>query len=59
MGFEPGLHSLCAGHKNLFRHIREYLRAMGTLIENDLPVPFVMQAIDAPLIVKGKAPGGG
>lgn len=50
---------MCAGHKKLFRHIREYLRAMGTLIENDLPAPFVMQAIDAPLIVKGKTPGGG
>jgi hypothetical protein len=35
---EPGLHYLCAGCKKFFRHIRKYLRAMGTLIENDLPV---------------------
>lgn len=56
---EPGLHCPCAGYKKLFRHIRECLRAMGTLIENDLPVSFVMQAIDAPLIVTGKKPGGG
>jgi len=33
------------------------LRAMGTLIENDLPVSYVMQAIDAPLIIAGKPPG--
>jgi hypothetical protein len=30
---------------------------MGTLIENDLPVSYVMQAIDAPLIISGKNPG--
>ncbi|MEF9996324.1 MAG: anaerobic sulfatase maturase, partial [Burkholderiaceae bacterium] len=48
---EPGLHYLCAGYKNFFRHIRKYLRAMTTLIENDLPVATVMQAIDGPLII--------
>ena len=48
---EPGLHYLCAGYKKFFRHIRKYLRAMTTLIENDLPVSTIMQAIDRPLIV--------
>jgi uncharacterized protein len=48
---EPGLHYLCAGYKKFFRHIRKYLRAMTTLIENDLPVSLVMQAVDGPLIV--------
>jgi uncharacterized protein len=48
---EPGLHYLCAGYKKFFRHIRKYLRAMATLIENDLPVSAVMQAVDGPLIV--------
>ena len=30
---------------------------MGTLIENDSPVSYVMQAINAPLIIPGKNPG--
>ena len=49
---EPGLHYLCAGYKKFFRLIRKYLRAMGTLLENELPVSLVMQAVDGPLIVK-------
>jgi uncharacterized protein len=48
---EPGLHLLCAGYKKFFRHIRKYLRAMTTLIENDLPVSTVMQAVDGPLMI--------
>jgi uncharacterized protein len=48
---EPGLHYLCPGYKKFSRHIRKYLRAMTTLLENDLPVSYVMQAIDAPLII--------
>lgn len=48
---EPGLQFLCAGYRKFFRHIRKYLRAMATLIKNDLPVSAVMQAIDGPLIV--------
>jgi uncharacterized protein len=51
---EPGLHYLCAGYKKFFRHIRKYLRAMATLLENDLPVALVMQAVDGPLIVTRK-----
>jgi uncharacterized protein len=48
---EPGLHYLCAGYKKFFRHIRKYLRAMTTLLANDLPVSLVMQAVDGPVIV--------
>ena len=48
---EPGLHYLCAGYKKFFRHIRKYLRAMTTLLENDLPVSAVMRAVDGPLII--------
>ncbi|MDZ7589350.1 MAG: anaerobic sulfatase maturase [Rubrivivax sp.] len=51
---EPGLHYLCAGYKKFFRHIRKYLRAMTTLLENELPVAMVMQAVDGPLIVTRK-----
>jgi uncharacterized protein len=46
---EPGLHYLCPGYKKFFRHIRKYLRPMATLIEHNLPVSLIMQAIDAPL----------
>lgn len=48
---EPGLHYLCAGYKKFFRHIRKYLRAMATLLENDLPASLVMEATKGPLIV--------
>jgi len=51
---EPGLHYLCVGYKKFFRHIRKYLRAMTTLLESDLPVSLVMQAVDGPLIVTRK-----
>ncbi len=49
---EHGLHYLCAGYKKFFMHIRKYLRAMGTLIENDLPVSLVMDAAKGPLVVR-------
>ncbi|QSI76632.1 anaerobic sulfatase maturase [Niveibacterium microcysteis] len=52
---EPGLHYLCAGYKKFFKHIRKYLRAMATLIENDLPASAVMEATKGPLIIT-KAP---
>lgn len=54
---KPGLHYLCAGYKELFRHVRRYMRAMTMLMENDLPVSLVMKAIDGPLIVPRKSPG--
>lgn len=59
---EPGLHYLCAGYKKFFRHIRKYLRAMTQLIENDLPVSCIMQAVAGPLVIsraKGVAERGG
>lgn len=48
---EPGLHYLCPGYKKFFRHIRRYLRPMATLIQHNLPVALIMQAIDAPLSI--------
>jgi uncharacterized protein len=48
---EPGLHYLCAGYKKFFRHIRKYLKVMAQLMENDLPVSNVMDAIDQPLLI--------
>jgi uncharacterized protein len=49
---EPGLHYLCAGYKKFFLHIRKYLRAMATLLENGLPASRVMDAIKGPLVIK-------
>jgi uncharacterized protein len=49
---EPGLHYLCAGYKKFFIHIRKYLRAMTTLLENGLPVSHVMDAVKGPLVIK-------
>ncbi len=45
------LHYLCAGYKKFFLHIRKYLRAMSTLLENDLPLSYVMQAVKGPLVI--------
>jgi uncharacterized protein len=49
---EPGLHYLCAGYKKFFLHIRKYLRAMSTLLENGLPASRVMDAIKGPLVIR-------
>jgi uncharacterized protein len=48
---EPGLQYLCAGYKKFFLHIRKYLRAMATLLENGLPASRVMEAIKGPLVI--------
>jgi uncharacterized protein len=52
---EPGLDYLCPGYKKFFRHIRKYLRGMATLLENDLPVSYVMEAVKGPLIIRKDA----
>jgi len=49
---EPGLHYLCEGYGNFFRHIRKYLRAMAQLLENGLPVSYIMEAVKGPLLIK-------
>jgi uncharacterized protein len=49
---EPGLHYLCEGYKKFFLHIRKYLRAMTSLLENGLPASYVMEAVKGPLVIK-------
>ena len=49
---EPGLQYLCEGYKKFFLHIRKYLRAMATLLENGLPACRVMDAIKGPLVIR-------
>jgi len=49
---EPGLHYLCAGYKKFFLHIRKYLRAITSLLENGLPASYIMDAVMGPLVIK-------
>jgi uncharacterized protein len=49
---EPGLNYLCKAYKKYFRHINKYMRVMVQLIENDLPVSYIKDAIEGPLIIK-------
>ena len=49
---ERGMPYLCAGYQKFFRHIRRYLKAMATLLENGLPASRVMDVIQRPLVVK-------
>jgi uncharacterized protein len=49
---EAGLNYLCRGYKKYFRHINKYMRAMRQLIENDLPVYHIMEAVEGPLVIK-------
>lgn len=49
---EPGLHYLCPGYEKFFLSIRKYLRAMTQLLENDLPVSYIMEAVKGPLLIQ-------
>jgi uncharacterized protein len=52
---EPGLHYLCDGYKIFFLHIRKYCHAMTKLLENDIPVSRVMDAMKGPLVISPKS----
>lgn len=52
---EPGLNYLCEGYRKFFSHIRKYQRAMTTLLEHNLPVSLVMEAVKGPLMIETKA----
>ncbi|MHC9540787.1 MAG: anaerobic sulfatase maturase [Vulcanimicrobiota bacterium] len=49
---EPGLNYLCPAYKKFYRYSRKYMSAFGKLMEYDLPLEYIMQAIDAPLVIK-------
>ena len=49
---EPGLNYLCEGYRIFYRHTQKYRVALSSLIENGLPCEYIMEAFDAPLIVK-------
>ena len=48
---EKNQYYLCQGNKKFYMHISKYLRGMAQLIENDLPVSMIMQAIEGPLVI--------
>jgi uncharacterized protein len=48
---EPGLQYLCAGYKKFFLHIRKYLRVMTQLLEHNLPLSYIMDAVKGPLVI--------
>lgn len=48
---EKGQYYLCQSNKKFYAHISKYLRGMAQLIENDLPVSMIMQAVDGPLVI--------
>jgi uncharacterized protein len=48
---QPGLQYLCPGYRKFFRHIRKYLKAMSTLLENELPASYVMDVVKGPLVI--------
>jgi uncharacterized protein len=52
---EPGLNYLCGGYKKFFRHINEYMKAMRELLENNLPVSYIMDAVRGPLVIKRRS----
>jgi uncharacterized protein len=54
---ESGLNYLCSAYKRYFRHVDKYMRAMVQLLENDLPVSCIMQAMNGPVIIpRGNTP---
>jgi uncharacterized protein len=48
---EPGLNYLCRGYKRFYSHTAKYMKAFHKLIEYDLPLEYVMQAIGNPLVI--------
>jgi uncharacterized protein len=48
---DKGQYYLCDSNKRFLKYIRKYLHGMAQLIENDLPVSLIMQAIDGPLVI--------
>ena len=49
---QPGLNYLCPSYKKYFRHITQYMNAMGKLIAHGQPASLIMQAFNGPLAVK-------
>jgi uncharacterized protein len=53
---EAGQSYLCRSYKQYFRHIDRYMRPMCTLHRENLPVSYIMEALEGPLFIE-KKPG--
>ena len=51
---EYGQSYLCKGYKKYFRHIHPYMKAMGQLIENNIPVSKIMTLHKEPIVIVRK-----
>ncbi len=51
------LNYLCAGYKKYFRHIAQYMNAMGKILEQGRPASDIMKAVKGPLAIKLKEEG--
>jgi len=51
-GGMTGQNYLCPAYRNFFRHIRKYLRVMGTLLENGYPAEVVMEVVKGPVVIE-------
>jgi uncharacterized protein len=47
----PGKNYLCAGYRKFYNHTAKYVKAMGKLLEYDLPPEYIMKAIGQPLVI--------
>jgi len=49
---EPGLNYLCPSYSKFYRHTRKYMEAFRKLLEHNLPLDYIMDALDGPLVIK-------
>jgi uncharacterized protein len=49
---EPNLNYLCPGYKAFYQHTAKYMTAFRQLLELDLPLEYIMQAIGQPLLLR-------
>jgi uncharacterized protein len=49
---EDGLNYLCKGLRKYYRHISKYMANMVKLLENGLPVEYIMEAFKGPLFIQ-------
>jgi len=52
------LNYLCKGYKKFYQHAAKYMTAFGKLLELDLPLTYIMEAIKAPFMIPPSAKTG-
>ena len=54
----PSLNYLCKGYKKFYAHTAKYMTAFIKLLEMDLPLEWIMEAIKGPLVIPASAKTG-